>query len=251
MCRAASATGARTYETLMSSRLRLASQLAVAGVSLLLATTALAADVVVEAVNYAFIRQGSNPPSSTASIDVGDTVTWTFSGELHSVTSGVPGTPDGGFDSGLVAADGTYEHTFGSAGTFPYFCQVHSEQMTGTIIVGTAATPKPTPAPTPAPTPVPPPGPTPAPTPVPTPVPTATAPAPPTRDATTTPGLTPTSRATPSETAASPTAGGTPGGAGPGIGTGTPGDPGPIVIVAALAVAAAGIGLLVARRYRG
>ena len=125
-----------------------------------------AADATIQARNYAFFEP-------TVTIEVGNTVTWTFSGDFHSVTSGQPGSPDGSFDSELKAEGQTYERTFTAAGTFPYFCLVHPGQMTGTIVVGAASPPPlPTPAPTAAPTLAPTPPPTPAPTPRPTVAPT-------------------------------------------------------------------------------
>jgi len=88
------------------------------------------------------------------SIAAGDTVMWQWpSGSLpHTVTSGVPGAPDGKFCSlqngeqpSVQACSGagyamsgpaSYSFTFASAGTFPYFCQVHGAMMTGTVSVG-------------------------------------------------------------------------------------------------------------------
>jgi plastocyanin len=137
------------------------------------AAIALAANHAVSAQNYTY-KPGS------LSIVVGDSVTWSFSGEIHTVTSGQPGFPDGTFDSGIVEPGGTFQHTFNAPGSFPYFCQIHSEQMFGTIVVKVAATPKPptppppTPRPSPRSTPRPTPPPTPPPTPAPSPTPTVT-----------------------------------------------------------------------------
>jgi len=91
-------------------------------------------------------------------VTVGDTVVWRFSGEPHTVTSGSPGAADGRFDSGIVAAGGTYAYRFSEPGTYRYFCAVHPEDMTGRIVVEAAQrppTPAATPALTPAPTPTP------------------------------------------------------------------------------------------------
>jgi plastocyanin len=76
-------------------------------------------------------------------IHVGDTVRWTWGSSGHNVVSGTGGNADGRFcspsDGGcanapLSSAGTTYEHTFTTAGTFPYFCAVHvSFGMTGTI----------------------------------------------------------------------------------------------------------------------
>ena len=74
---------------------------------------------------------------SPASITVsaGDTVTWTNSGpdEPHTATAN-----DGSFDTGEVAVGSSASHTFTSAGTFPYVCSIHPDQMRGTVIVEAA-----------------------------------------------------------------------------------------------------------------
>ena len=64
-------------------------------------------------------------------IKVGTTVTWTNNdNNIHTVTSGVPNTPNAGqvFDSGLtslISPSKTYSHKFTSAGEFSYFCRLH------------------------------------------------------------------------------------------------------------------------------
>jgi plastocyanin len=78
-------------------------------------------------------------------INVGDTVRWTWGSSGHNVVSGTGGNANGKFcspsDSGcttapLLSAGTTYEHTFTQTGTFPYFCAAHfSLGMTGTIKV--------------------------------------------------------------------------------------------------------------------
>jgi plastocyanin len=151
-----------------------------------------------------------------ASIVVGDTIHWVWesTGPIrHSVTSGVAPTPDGLFDSGEFVAGHTFDFTFMSSGTFPYFCTVHGIMMTGSVEVATATpTPVPTtPTPTPLPTATPTPTHTPTPTPTVTPTPILPSPTPtvtpvPTPTPTSTPVVTPTSTPvatpTPSATAA-------------------------------------------------
>lgn len=128
-----------------------------------------AATVSVAAKNYVF-----QPASKT--VNVGDTVVWTMTGEPHTVRSGtVDGSgvphPGGPLDSGIVPS---YQFKFTKAGTYPYFCEIHAEQMTGTIkVVAPKPTPKPTPRPTARPTARPTPRPTARPTPLPTTAPTA------------------------------------------------------------------------------
>lgn len=137
------------------------------------ATDATAATVGIGAVNFAF-----TPVSKT--IDLGDTVVWTMSGDAHTVRSGTidannVGHPAAGpLDSGIRTPGQTYSVTFTQPGTYPYFCEVHADsQMKGTIVVRTAATRTPTPEPTPKATPKPTPRPTPKPTVAPSPTPTA------------------------------------------------------------------------------
>jgi plastocyanin len=82
---------------------------------------------------------------ATTNIAVNDQVIWTWSGAApHSTTSGTviitPTTtndiPDGLWDSGVAVAAHSFTNTFGSAGSFPYYCQIHfNKGMTGTIIV--------------------------------------------------------------------------------------------------------------------
>src|SRR5437868_5971015 len=84
----------------------------------------------------------------TVNINPGDTVMWQWApGSIaHTVTSGAPGAVDGKFcslpagttpsvsacDSASYAqSSGSYSYTFPTAGTFPYFCEVHGAMMTG------------------------------------------------------------------------------------------------------------------------
>ena len=73
-------------------------------------------------------------------IKVGSTVTWiNDDNNLHTVTSGVPNTPNAGqtFDSGLTALimpAKIYSHKFTNTGEFSYFCRVHPT-MVGKILV--------------------------------------------------------------------------------------------------------------------
>ena len=65
-------------------------------------------------------------PSSTT-ISVMDTVEWKNTDTAaHTVTSGSPTDgPSGTFDSSLITAGSSFEHTFDQAGSFDYFCMVH------------------------------------------------------------------------------------------------------------------------------
>jgi len=73
---------------------------------------------------------------ATVSINVGDTVSWSNDDTAaHTVTSGSALTgPSLVFDSSLLIAGGTFEHTFDSSGTEDYYCMVHP-WMTGFVKV--------------------------------------------------------------------------------------------------------------------
>jgi plastocyanin len=75
---------------------------------------------------------------STSHIHVGDTVQWTWLGGFHSTTSGpcppCTQTGDGNWDSG-AGSGMVFSHIFSSAGTFPYYCKIHTTMMTGSVVV--------------------------------------------------------------------------------------------------------------------
>jgi plastocyanin len=69
-------------------------------------------------------------------VSTGATVTWTNDdAQPHTATSGQNLTPDGRFDSGIMAPGATFEHTFIEEGEYPYFCLLHPN-MVGTVQVG-------------------------------------------------------------------------------------------------------------------
>jgi plastocyanin len=60
----------------------------------------------------------------------GDTVVWTNKMRMpHTVTA-----DNGEFDSGRVAPNKSFSHTFAAAGQFSYHCEIHPD-MTGTVSV--------------------------------------------------------------------------------------------------------------------
>ncbi len=68
-------------------------------------------------------------------VGVGDMVTWTNDdSQPHTATSGEAVTPDGRFDSGIMAPAATFDFTFTEAGEYPYFCLLHPN-MVGTVSV--------------------------------------------------------------------------------------------------------------------
>jgi plastocyanin len=76
-----------------------------------------------------------------AFVNVGQSVTWTNGTDApHTVTS----DSGGELASGTIAANGTFSHTFATAGSFAYHCTIHT-YMTGEIVVLAAGvTPPPT-----------------------------------------------------------------------------------------------------------
>jgi plastocyanin len=60
---------------------------------------------------------------------VGTTVRWTNQDNVAHTT-----TADDGSWDGSVSSGGTFEFTFSSPGTFPYFCKIHPT-MTATVTV--------------------------------------------------------------------------------------------------------------------
>ncbi|MEW5764626.1 MAG: PKD domain-containing protein [Acidobacteriota bacterium] len=78
---------------------------------------------------------------SVVSLNPGDQVRWTWAGGSHSTTSGTcPGgicSRDGIWDSG-VKTSGTFSRTFTEPGSFPYYCTLHGDSMTGRVDVSGA-----------------------------------------------------------------------------------------------------------------
>lgn len=75
---------------------------------------------------------------NTLEIKVGDTVTWTWAGGAHSVTSGKDCVDDKEYGEPVTSMNGhTFSHKYDKAGTFEYFCIPHcsSSNMKGTITV--------------------------------------------------------------------------------------------------------------------
>lgn len=79
--------------------------------------------------NEVYIENMEFTPS-VITVSLNATVTWINNdGMAHTVTSDTDL-----FDSGSIADGGTYQHTFATAGTYPYKCSYHSS-MTGTVVV--------------------------------------------------------------------------------------------------------------------
>ncbi len=65
----------------------------------------------------------------------GESVIWTNTdAAAHTVTSGVPGTPNGMFDSGMLMPNQSFDFHFVESGEYDYYCMVHP-WMTGKVMV--------------------------------------------------------------------------------------------------------------------
>jgi plastocyanin len=85
--------------------------------------------------NSVFIQNMAFSPS-TITITANWTITWTNKDAIaHTVTSDT-----GVFDSGTIPANGTYSHTFSTAGTYTYHCTIHPS-MTASVVVNPVSTP--------------------------------------------------------------------------------------------------------------
>ncbi|HEX6493199.1 MAG TPA: cupredoxin family copper-binding protein [Candidatus Dormibacteraeota bacterium] len=66
----------------------------------------------------------------TVTVSPGTKVTWTQDdSSVHTVTA-----VDGSFDSGNLAQSQAFSHTFSTAGSFAYRCNIH-QYMTATVVV--------------------------------------------------------------------------------------------------------------------
>ncbi|MBI3913559.1 MAG: LysM peptidoglycan-binding domain-containing protein [Chloroflexi bacterium] len=73
---------------------------------------------------------------TTLTLARGSTVTWTNIDTVsHTVSSGAPGQLSGVFRSNQLAPGQTFSFAFNTAGTFPYFCEIHGAAMQGTITI--------------------------------------------------------------------------------------------------------------------
>ena len=108
-------------------RRALAAVFAAATLLVITAASAVAADRTVTVQGFAF-----GPASVT--VNVGDTLTWTNQDPApHTATA-----TNGAFDVELAEGGGSGSATMRTAGTFPYFCEIHPN-MRGTVVVRAAA----------------------------------------------------------------------------------------------------------------
>src|SRR5215218_6277341 len=103
---------------------------------LMFVPTAAAQDAGVELVpiqNVWSVNIGDNffdPPD--VAVEPGSTITWTNKGdEPHTVTA-----DDGSFDSERLNPGDSYTVAFGGQGTVTYHCEIHPDEMRGSVTVG-------------------------------------------------------------------------------------------------------------------
>lgn len=88
-------------------------------------------DAMTQDVTVAIADNSFTP--SNATVAVGGTVTWEWSGEFpHSVVGEFAGEA---VESETLTGSGSFSFTFEEAGTFDYQCGVHGEAMSGTVVV--------------------------------------------------------------------------------------------------------------------
>jgi len=126
----------------MLERIRLFRRLGAAGLALTLALLlgagalarpgqpVFAAGHSVSIVDFAF-------NSASLTVAVGDTVTWTNTGKTaHTSTA-----DNGAWDSGTLQPGASFSHTFTTAGTFSYHCNIHPFMMAMITVTGATAAP--------------------------------------------------------------------------------------------------------------
>ena len=104
-------------------------------------------DVSVSIVSAAANKCTTAYSSDSITVPAGTKVIWTNNDSVtHTVTStsdsfsgacppaGVANT-SGELNSGNISSSGTYEHTFNTAGTYNYVCNINGHSMRGTVIV--------------------------------------------------------------------------------------------------------------------
>ena len=130
--------------------------LALLGFSALSLTNASAANQTIDAGNVYFCSSAFQDGVCETNITAGDTITWSVSAGIHTVTEcdashTVCPPPGGGFDSGQdpLGVGQTFAFTFATPGTYNYYCAIHPSDMRGRVIVAAQVTPAPTPTPAP------------------------------------------------------------------------------------------------------
>jgi plastocyanin len=116
--------------------------LGVAAFSIASRGSADAATAHVDVGNFYFCAPEFDGSVCETDITAGDTVTWNLVSGSHTVTQCATAfatcPPAGGFDSGFPLG-ATFSHTFATAGTYFYHCNIHPFDMMGKVVVVTSA----------------------------------------------------------------------------------------------------------------
>jgi len=76
---------------------------------------------------------------STENVTVGETVTWSNDGDsLHTVTPDPLADGSQPWSSAQLEPGQTFLQTFNTPGTYEYFCSIHPDRMTGSVVVDPA-----------------------------------------------------------------------------------------------------------------
>jgi plastocyanin len=82
--------------------------------------------------------QNSSVTPRTLTVSRGTNVRWiNMSGETHSVDSGTFMNPTTDFGSQNLGPNASFPHTFGTAGSFSFYCSIHQSRAseTGSVVV--------------------------------------------------------------------------------------------------------------------
>ena len=86
------------------------------------------------ASSYQLAWSQSNSSGQQLTVNVGDTVRWTWGSGFHNLTQ-ANGETEPGFGENFYSEGHIYEHTFTTVGSHDYICSPHSGSMYGTITV--------------------------------------------------------------------------------------------------------------------
>ena len=93
-----------------------------------------AATTTVHIFDFDFSTNPSGQPIVDPTINVGDTIQWTWDTGFHSTTAAAGQAET--WDSGVVGPGSTFDHIFNSVGTFNYYCIPHGSDLGGGNVGG-------------------------------------------------------------------------------------------------------------------
>jgi plastocyanin len=115
-------------------------------------TPGASADASVDVGSNYYCSEAFEGGTCTTNITAGETITWTVSQGIHTVTQCEIGHTTcplpGGFDSDILEQGQTYSETFTDPGQYDYYCIFHPSDMFGIIQVAAVVTDSPSPPPT-------------------------------------------------------------------------------------------------------